>query len=268
MSKFIFRLPKFHLFTKRQKIVTTSAILTLGLLYTQLVPYYLTYRFIIGLGVIAYVLSLWALWEGMTRVKAIVLLLLPILFTVAVAAYYFLLPVRWLTRLPVAVAFGVSYYCLLLSQNVFNVSAIRTIPLYRAASTVTFLFSLITAFLLFNVILSFGMLFIWNGIGVFLISLPLILQMLWSIEMEGVDNVLVFTSLFLSLVLGEVALSLSFWPISGPMASLILATAMYVILGISTHQFRGRLTREVVLEYIGVGGVVFLVALFTTSWTR
>lgn len=276
MNKVIAKLPKVHLFTKRQKIITTAVILSLGLLYTQLVPIYLINKFIVALSGLSYLLSLWALWEGISErgssksrilLKAVILLILPTLFTLAVASYYFLLPVRWLTRLPVAVAFGLAYYCLLLSQNVFNVSAMRTIPLYRAASTVAFTFTLITAFLLFNVIFSFEMIFFANGLAIFLLSLPLILQVLWSLEMDRLSTSLMLSAIILSLVLSEIGLSLSFWPISGPMGSLILATALYVILGVITHNLKDRLSRGVTLEYLGVGGIVFLVALLTTSWT-
>ncbi len=266
-NKIVLRIKNIHVLGKRQKIIITSIILSFGLLYTQLVPIYLTYHFIFGLSVLALLLSIWALWEGLSRLKAMVLLILPTLFTLAVAGYYYLLPVVWLTRFSVAAAFGLSFYCLLLSQNVFNVSSIRTIPLYRAASTVAFTFTLITAFLLFNVILSFEMIFFWNGVAVFLLCLPLILQVLWSIEMEGVNSQILLTGIFLSLVLGEIGLALSFWPLSGPMASLILSTVLYVVLGIMTHSIRDRLSKNAVYEYIVVGAVVFLVAMFTTSWT-
>ena len=108
---------------KRRKIIVASGILSLGLLSTQLVPFYLTYRFIGGLAVLAYLLALWSLWEGINKLKAAVLMILPTFFALAVASYYFLLPVRWLTRLPVAAVFAVVFYTLLLSQNVFNVAS-------------------------------------------------------------------------------------------------------------------------------------------------
>ena len=127
---------------KRQKIIITTGLLTIGLISTQLVDFNLRFKFILALGILAYLLSLWALWEGINWTKAIVLMILPMAFTLAVASFYFLLPVRWLTRLPVAAIFGLTFYLLLLSQNVCNVASIRTIPLYRAASTPAFLFTL------------------------------------------------------------------------------------------------------------------------------
>lgn len=252
--------------TKREKIIIASVILSLGLLSTQLVPFYLTYRFILGLAVLAYFLSLWALWEGINKLKAGVLMILPTLFTLAVSSYYFLLPVRWLTRLPVAFLFGLTFYILLLSQNVFNVASTRTIPLYRVASTTIFVLTLITAYLLFNVMLSFRMLFIWNFLAAFVLSFPLVLQIMWSIEMENLSGLILVYTAIISLITAEVALSLAFWPISHSLASLILATTIYITLGISTQTFRERLGRGVVWEYLGWGALIFFIALFSTSW--
>ena len=259
------KIRKFKL-NKREKIVVASVVLSLGLVSTQLVPFYLTYRFIIGLTVLAYCLSLWALWEEMDKQKAVLLLILPTLFTLAIASYYFLLPVRWLTRLPVAFLFGLTFYILLLSQNVFNVASSRTIPLYRVASTTILILTLITAYLLFNVLFSFNMLFIFNGIGIFLICVPLILQMMWSLEMEGLNSLVIVYTLILSLLIAELGTILSFWPISKAMASLVLSTGLYITLGISAHTFKERLNRGVIWEYVGWGVLIFLVAIFATSW--
>src|SRR3990167_11341427 len=171
-------------FNKRQRIIISTVVLTIGLLSTQLVDFNLRFKFIAGLSVLSGILFLWSLCEGLNFTKAVVLLILPVFFTAAVSSFYFLLPVRWLTRLPVAFSFGLMFYLLLLAQNVFNVAAIRTIPLYRAASTAAFLFTLLSAFFIFNVIFAFNLLFLWNGVAVLLISFPLILQSLWTIEME------------------------------------------------------------------------------------
>jgi len=254
--------------TKRQKIVISATLLTIGLLSTQLVDFNLRFKFIAGLSILAYFLSLWSLWEGLNLTKAIVLLILPTFFTLACASFYFLLPVRWLTRLPVAGAFGLMFYLLLLAQNVFNVASIRTIPLYRAASTASFLFTLLSAFFIFNVIFAFNLLFLWNGLVVLLITFPLILQVLWTISMEDkVSTAIIIQSIILSLVLGELALSFSFWPMPTTIWSLSLSSAMYVLLGLTTQQLRGRVNKGTVWEYLGIGAIVLAVSFLTTSWT-
>lgn len=252
---------------KRQKIIITTVVLTIGLISTQLVDFNLRFMFIASLGVLAYILSLWALWEGINWTKAIVLMILPVSYTLAVASFYFLLPVRWLTRLPVALVFGLTFYLLLLSQNVFNVASIRTIPLYRAASTAAFLFTLLSAFFIYNVVHAFNLLFIWNGVAVFLISFSLILQVLWSIKMEDKVSTAVFIQSFiLSLVMGELAFSFSFWPMPTTIWSLSLSSAMYVILGLTTQSLRGRESKRVVWEYVGIGALVLSISFLLTSW--
>lgn len=253
---------------KRHKIVISSVLLTIGLLSTQLVDFNLRFRFLGGLAFFAYILSLWSLLEGLNLTKAVVLMVLPTFFTVAVASFYFLLPVRWLTRLPVATSFGLTFYLLLLAQNVFNVASIRTIPLYRAASTASFLFTLLSAFFLYHVIFAFNLLFLWNGLLVFAISFPLILQVLWTITMEDrIEAATLVQSFILSLSLGELALSFSFWPSPTTIWALSLSSAMYVLLGLATHFLRGRITKRIVWEYLGIGVAVLLVGFFTTSWT-
>lgn len=254
--------------TKRQKIIITSVLLTIGLLSTQLVDFNLRFKFIAGLGILAYILSLWSLWEGINLTKAIILMILPTFYALAVSSFYFLLPVRWLTRAPVAFLFGLSFYLLLLSQNVFNVASIRTIPLYRAASTAAFLFTLLSAFFIFNVIYAFNLLFLWNGALVLAVSFLLILQVLWSIQMEDrVPISIIIQSVILSLVLGELALSFSFWPMPTTIWSLSLSSAMYILLGLTTQFLRGRLSRRVVWEYLGIGALVLIISFLATSWT-
>lgn len=252
---------------KRQKIVVSSTILTIGLLSTQLVDFNLRFGFLAGLAVLTYALSFWSLWQGLNITKGFVLMVLPTFFTVAVASFYFLLPIRWLTRLPVAFIFGLTFYLLLLAQNVFNVASLRTIPLYRAASTASFLFTLLSAFFIYNVVFAFNLLFLWNGFMVLLISFPLILQVLWSIKMEDkISAAVMVQSFILSLILGEFALSFSFWPSPTVIRSLSLSSAMYVLLGLSTQILRGKINKRIVWEYAGIGVVALLISFIATSW--
>lgn len=271
--KFFKKIPTFE---KRQKIIISSLIVTIGLVSTQLVDFNLRFHFMFALAGLSYLVSFWSLWVGIydesaflkvNKTKALTLLTLPALFALAVASFYFLLPIRWLTRIPFAAAFGFAFYLLLLVQNLFNVASIRTIPLYRAASTVAFLYTLITAFLLFNVLYAFNMLFIWNGLLVFILSFPLILQILWSIEMDDRISVLLLVQSFvLSLVVGEFAVALSFWPLYPMIWALSLASTMYVVVGLTTEYLRGRLSGRVVKEYIGIAIGIFIVAYLFTGW--
>lgn len=254
--------------SKRQKIVVASVVVTIGLMYTQNVPIFVRTKFIMWLGALSLIMSLWALWEGMNRVKAFTLLLLPALFTLGVSSFYFLLPIRWLTRLPVDVIFGLMFYFLLLSQNVLNVAATRTIPLYRAASTAAFLFSITTSVLLFHILHAFSLEFYWNGLISLVIAFLVSVPMLWSVEMESLSLQLLMYSLVTSLLIGELAMVLSFWPIpsNSLMWAIFLASSLFILLGINLDFLRERLSRREVGLYIAFGVMTLLVMLLTTSW--
>jgi len=132
--------------TKRQEFVLVSLLLAIGLLLTQLLPEY-RYPMTIILALGAYVGSALVLRADLRGIKFFTLLILPALYTAAVTLFYFLLPLRWITRIPIVALYILGMYALLLTENIYNVAANRTIALLRAAHTIGFLITLVTYFL-------------------------------------------------------------------------------------------------------------------------
>ncbi|MBI4136537.1 hypothetical protein HY469_00585, partial [Candidatus Roizmanbacteria bacterium] len=132
--------------SKRQEFVIITGILTLGLVAVQLLPVELRYWFLFGLTAVSYILSAIGLREDLKSVEYVMLLTLPTLFTAAVGLFYFLLPVRWLTRLPIALLYAIGIYAILLVENIYNVAVNRSIQLLRVAHAVGFLATLTTIF--------------------------------------------------------------------------------------------------------------------------
>lgn len=252
---------------KRQKFVLTAILLSIGLLAIQIANVAWRYQAIGVLILLTYLLAAWSLREGLSGIEWFTVLTLPPLYTAGVGLFYFLLPARWLTRLPVAAVYGLGMYALLLTENIFSVAAIRTIQLFRAAQAVGFLLTLVTAFFLYDTILSFRLSFWTNALLVFIISFPLILQALWSVKLEDYISPKVWLfSFVLSLVLAEVACAISFWPVNIASGSLFLVTMMYIILGLSQQHFARRLFPRTVQEYLGVGIAVLVIILLTAHW--
>jgi hypothetical protein len=254
--------------SKRKRFVVVSLLLSLGLLGTQLVRVEHRYQAIIVLGGISYVLSAWALSEDLKGVEWITVLTIPLLYPVSVGLFYFLLPERLLSRLVILGVFGIGMYALLLTENIFSVAAIRTIQLLRAAHAVGFLLTLVTAFFLFDTIWSFRLPFYSNGVLVAVCSFPLFLQGLWSYRLgeQRIEKQTVQSSIALALGLGQIALALSFWPVTVPVGSLFLVTMAYVGLGISQYHLAGRLFRRTLYEYLGVGVIVLITTFLVTKW--
>jgi len=264
------KLPKIRLaFSKRQNFVLVTIILTIGLLSQHFLGTRFSYLGAGFLGVVAFFLSWYSLREEMMGVKHLTLLTLPTLFTLAVSYFYFLVPVRFITRIPFALFFALGFYAILLTENIFNVAAGRTIQLIRAAQAVGFYLTLITVFLLYDITFSLHLPFFVNFIFIFVISFLLFLPSLWHITLEErIGKSIWYFSLLLSLVLAEFAMAFSFWPILALTEAIFLTSVFYTLLGISQYHLAEKLFRRATLEFLLVAGVIFVLTLFTTSWVN
>lgn len=253
--------------TKRQQFVAVTLVLTLGLVLTQLVPVEMRYPMVAILAVITYFLSAFALREDLRGIEWVTLLTLPTLFTAAVGLFYFLLPVRWLTRLPVAVLYAVGIYALLLTENIYNVAANRTIGLLRAAHSVGFLLTLVTYFLLLQTVLAFRLIFWANTFFVVLLSLLLIFQSLWAMELALVVSRRAWQfTLTLALVLGQLVWAFSFWPVATTLQALFLTTGFYGLVGMAQQYLVEKLYKKNVVELFAVVAIVLAVVMIATRW--
>lgn len=253
--------------SKRQRFVVTSFLLSLGFLGVQVLEE--TYRFsaIGGLSLLTVVLFYWSLREALGRNMSLLALLLPFLFTVGVGLFWFLLPASVFTRIPVLFLYGFGMYALCLTSNIYTVSTIRTIALLRAARGVGFVLTLVTAFLLYDAIVSLKIsIFLTAGL-VFLASFPLFLQGFWAIPLTKTLTSQVYKMASVSsFLLAQISIVLYFWPVTVIVGSLFLTVAIYVLLGLGQAKLEARLFRATVREYLLVGTLVFLGMVFVTRW--
>lgn len=253
--------------TKRQQFVIVTLMLTAGLVVTQLVPGELRYPLVITFSIATYILSAFGLREDLRGIEWLTLLILPTLFTAATLLFYFLLPVRWLTRFPVAVLYAVGMYALLLTENIYNVAAERSIALLRAARSVGFLLTLVTYFLLVSTILSFRFAVGLTSIAVALVTFLLTVQALWAIELESrVSRRVWHVSVSIALVLGEFAWIFGFWPVRQALIVLFLTTALYCTVGMAQAYIEDKLYKKTVIEFGSVAAIVFVIVLVATRW--
>jgi len=253
--------------SKRQKLAIAALVLAIGVLGIQSVEVEARYQAIGLLAGVAYGLSAWALFEDLKGIEWLTVLILPVMYPVSVALFYFLLPVRILTRVTILGLFGIGMYALLLTENIFNVASIRTIQLLRAAHAVGFLLTLMVAFFMWDTIFSFRLAPWTNGLLVFITSLPLVLQALWSVNLEEKITAKIWqNTLALSWSLGSLGLMISFWPVTIAVASLFLVSGLYVGLGLVQHSLSGRLFRKTVEEYLWVGATVLTITFLLARW--
>jgi len=254
--------------SKRQQFILITFILTLILMLTQLISLeYIRYPLVVLLAAITYIGSAFGLREDLKGVEWFTLLIPLTLYSAAVAMFYFLLPARWLTRIPVAFLYAVGLYGYLLTQNIYNVAANRTIALLRAARSVGFLLTILTYYLLVLTILSFRSYPIVNSFWIGCISWLHIFPTLWSVELtEKASGKVVSISIALAVILSELAWAFSMWPMPTTMIALLLSSVLYSTVGMGQEYLGQKLYKKTIIEFVSVCVIVFLAAILTTRW--
>lgn len=253
--------------SKRRRFVLTSILLSLGFVAIQFLNDQNRFWTIGALGILTIVLFAWSLWENLGRNMTLLTLVLPTMFTVGVGVFWFLLPSNIYTKIPIVLFYGIGMYVLSLTMNIYSVSAIRTIALLRAAKGVGFVLSLVTAFLVFDTLLSLrSELYVLTPL-VFIISLPLYLQGLWTVSLDSKfsKNLLALSTTF-SLITAQIAVALYFWPVTVVVGSLFLTVTFYMLLGLGQAKLDDRLFSATVREYLVVGALVFVAVFLSTHW--
>lgn len=267
ITKRVRRWERHIMLTKRQQFVGITVILTSGLLLTQLVSLEWRYPMVLLLAFLAYLGSAVGLREDLKGIEWLTLLLLPTLYTAAAALFYFLLPVRWLTRVPAAAVYAIGMYALLLTENIYNVAADRSIALLRAAHSVGFLLSLVTYFLLVSALVAFHLNVFIAAFLIALISFFLAVQSLWAMELEETVSGRVWRiSGALALAFFQLAWVFSFWPVKSTLFVLFLTTCFYSSVGMAQQYLAIKLYKRTVIEFFSVVVLVLFIVLFATHW--
>ena len=274
--------------SKRQKFVLATVVLMVEIIASRAgLGMWLQWRFRIGIFALsalsATILALKD--EDFSGIEWLTLPILPVMFSLACVLAFPLMPAGFDTifSLPVTVDtsfllataikvlfmafFAVGYYAALLTSNIFNIAALRTIQLLRVAHSIGFLTTVATALLFYIVIFSLHLTSFFNFLLIFAVTLPLSFQSIWSQSLEmGIGEQTKRYSLVAALVLGEVAWILSFWPVEISIVALFLTAIFYELVGIIQYYFNERLNRRVANEFILVAIAVFLITVFTAQW--
>lgn len=247
--------------SKKVQFLLVALFLSLGFLIETGLPLTWYFPFVIVWAIIAYFAAALVLRYDLAGVEFLTLLALPALFTLAVGSILAFFPnFSAAFRALILGLYTLGMYLMLLAENIFNVGRERPIPLLKAASTVSFLLTLLTAFLLFTALYKAAFPVFLQWLLLFLIVFLLAFQSLWTVVLGAkLETRLLWASGFLALSLGELAVVLSFLPLESFFRALALSTGFYVFLGTSFHYFKRTLKSQVFLEYAAVVVLVVLV---------
>ncbi len=274
--------------SKRQKFVVAAFILLVGIILSRFgLGQFLQWRFrIVILALGAWLISIWALKdEDFSGLEWWVLPVLPTFYAIGAALVYPLLPSGFdiigsfslsadsssllglAVRMTHLLIFVVGYYAALLTANIYNVAAIRTIQLLRVAHSIGFLVSVAAALFFYIVISALHLASFYNFLATFIITLPLAFATIWSVNLEEKASAATRNYAILTAgILAQIAWALSFWPVSVSIFALFLTAIFYELVGIIQYHLGERLNPKIANEFVLVAVVMFIVLVATTKW--
>lgn len=253
--------------SKRTRFVITSVILSLGFVGISFLNDQNRFWAIGILGLLTVAFFLWSLFENLGKNMTLLTIVLPVMFTLGVGFFWFLLPANIYARIPIIIFYGVGMYILCLTANIYSVAYVKTIALLRAARGVGFVLTLLTSFLIFDAVLSARTEIYYLIPVTFILSFPLYLQGFWSMVLEKkYSRELMILSATSSLITTELSAVLYFWPVSIVVGSLFLTASFYMLLGLGQAKLEGRLFTSTIREHLVVGILIFISMVISTHW--
>jgi len=257
-----------NFFPKRIRVVISTVAMSVILLsstFTEFASFW--WLWIIILMLSSYLFAYFAIFDDIDRVEWIMLFVMPVFFTVTFYLFTMLFPMRWITRIPFILVYMFCFYAALLTSNIFNVGVDKSIQLYRAAFSVNYLFQTFVIYLAIHVLFTFKPGFMVIGLVSFLITVPLIAQLCWTVKPDAYfERDMLRYVLMVSFIIMQFAVMLSFVPMILSISALAITACYYSLSGIIYHHLDQRLFKQTVREYVIVIIFVTAVALLTIQW--
>ncbi len=243
---------------KRQKFVIAVIILTTGLFYTEF-QFSRSGIFIsFFLAILTDIFLFWGLYQDIKGKIVYEIFILPFFYSLSFGLFCFLTP-NFVYRIVLAIVYAFGLYSLFLSQNIFVVSSTRTIALLSGARIVSFVLTLVSFFLLTNVVFTLHLVIFPVLLLVLIYTYFLFYHSLWTYTLQKITHPLAMWVSGLTMCIIELTTILWFWPSRAPIISLFLTGFFYIVAGLSHIWFEKRFFKGILWEYAWVGFVVFLV---------
>ena len=258
---------KFLKFSKRQKFVLAVGALSVGIFLAEFVKG-INFIFVaVALAFLTNIFQFIILRRDIQKTFFYPLFILPFLYTLAFNLFFLLIPSRLVSRFILTGLFAFGLYSLYLAQNIFAVSALRTINLLRSARIVSFVVSILVMFFLVNIIFSFRLEFFALPLIIFVLTFLLSFQSLWVYALDkSLIPTVFFFSLFTAISIMQLALVLTIWPVTAAIYSLFITGIFYTYSGLSQSWIEKRLFKGVLWEYIWVGFLSIFFLIVFSKW--
>lgn len=254
----------FSIVEKRIRTILATGILTLGLFIATMFSFGQWWIVLPILCLLTFIAVYFALLEGIEGIEWLTLFIIPLVLSISFYLFYFLFPARWITRIPLLIVYACLMYAIILTSNIFNVGAEKSLQLYRAAFSINYLSQIFIIFILSNVILSFKLHFLLTTLSVGLILFPFGIQMLWSLKPQITLNVKIIPlAALVAYLVVQIILVSSFITIPSSMIALLITATYYCLIGLMYHWLEERLFPQTIREYVTVLTIMLIITILT-----
>lgn len=223
------------------------------------------------------VLVVFCVWFGLGIIFSesletrLLTILLPTMLFGGFGMFGSLIADSWWMVLLLSGVFGLVMYGMFLVENVFLVAiGFKTVPLYRAAYTVSLILLLVSSFFMYDSMFSFRLSFVWNSLISFLMALVVFAYQFWAVAIELPDDGKSLNRrayiLIPALLVAELTFVLSFWPAGIFKWSIYLVSAIYILCGLIQADIRERLFARTQLTYLWISLAVLTAIFLVTRW--
>ncbi|MFO0704275.1 MAG: hypothetical protein U0525_06200 [Patescibacteria group bacterium] len=213
---------------------------------------------------LVYWLVWFAIYENIDRVEWAMLFVLPVLWALEWYVFFYMIPVRWLTRVAFSLVFGGMFYVLVSVENIYNVGVEKNIQLQKAATTVSTIFLVGLSYIAFQVIASFELYFFITAIIIGVVSWIFAIKFFWTADPKlHIDKWQISMSNLTSICMFFVSIILTFIPFSSETTRpVVLAGVFYMLTNLFSESrdvilFRLK-RREFIIVFIAI--VVIMLA--------
>lgn len=253
--------------SKRQKFVFIILLLSSGVWFSTYLSGISLILVSVILSILGMILLYLTLRYDISGTFYYPILILPFFFTISFALFYPLIPARFLTRTILILIYAFGLYSLFLTNNIFAVSAIRTINLLRSARIVSFVLTIVVLFLLTNIVFSQRLPFFVTPIIISVITFLLNFQSLWVYSLsKAFIRESLMSSILIAVALGQLAFILNLWPVTAAIYSIFITGIFYAYSGLTHAWVEKRLFKGILWEYVWVGFLAILILVFFSNW--
>lgn len=257
-------------FSKRTRMILATLASTSVFFVAISIPFSFLFFVVSILGLGIYILTWYGLKDELEGKEWYMLFVTPVLWSVIWYLFYFLTPIRWISRLNALVAYVVMYYSILSTNNILNVAKSQSLQLLRVARTVNQIIHIVMAYLFCLALFAFELHWFLNSFLIFCYFSFVYVQFYWSHFVGGGsrgDISFQSPSVLTSVLASTFVTLLFFVPIyTLAQRAALLAGSTYVLSGLLVVHIQDKVFPTYYREFIIALAIIIPALLLSIQW--